>query len=64
MIKEAEQFTNEDKKVKERVDVKNSVDDYVHLRRVAVEGPSDNKGLIDKLNSDEKEKIDGALKDG
>merc|ERR1711896_80691 len=64
MIKEAEQFADEDKKVKERVDAKNAFDGYLHSMRSAVEGSGDNKGLSEKLDSDEKEKILDALKDG
>merc|ERR1712203_43920 len=64
MIKEAEQYADEDKKVKERVDAKNAFDGYVHSMRSAVEGSGDNKGLSEKLDDDEKEKIMDALKDG
>merc|ERR1719161_2902239 len=64
MIKEAEQFADEDKKVKERVDAKNAFDGYVHSMRSAVEGSGDNKGLSEKMDEDEKEKIQDALKDG
>merc|ERR1711896_108416 len=64
MIKEAEEFADEDKKVKERVDAKNAFDGYLHSMRSAVEGSGDNKGLSEKLDSDEKEKILDALKDG
>merc|ERR1712094_34614 len=64
MIKEAEQFADEDKKVKERVDAKNAFDGYVHSMRSAVEGSGENKGLSEKLDSEEKEKIMDALKDG
>merc|ERR1711865_196312 len=64
MIKEAEQFADEDKKVKERVDAKNSFDGYLHSMRSAAEGSGDNKGLSEKLDSDEKEKIADAIKDG
>merc|ERR1739849_39030 len=64
MIKEAEQFADEDKKVKERVDAKNAFDGYVHYMRSAVEGSGENKGLSEKLDSEEKEKIMNALKDG
>merc|ERR1711907_341597 len=64
MIKEAEQFADEDKKVKERVDAKNAFDGYIHSMRGAVEGSGDNKGLSEKIDSDEKEKIMDALKDG
>merc|ERR1712228_949584 len=44
MIKEAEQFADEDKKVKERVDAKNAFDGYIHSMRSATEGSGDNKG--------------------
>merc|ERR1712195_336503 len=64
MIKEAEQFAEEDKKVKERVDAKNALDGYLHSMRSAAEGSGDNKGLSEKLESDEKEKIMDAIKDG
>merc|ERR1712146_780779 len=64
MIKEAEQFADEDKKVKERVDAKNAFDGYVHSMRSAVEGSGENKGLSEKMDDDEKEKIMDALKDG
>merc|ERR1711988_1196955 len=57
MIKEAEQFADEDKKVKERVDAKNAFDGYLHSMRSAVEGSGDNKGLSEKLDSDEKKKF-------
>merc|ERR1711862_886126 len=64
MINEAEQFADEDKKVKERVDAKNAFDGYMHSMRSATEGSGDNKGLSEKMDSDEKEKIMDALKDG
>merc|ERR1712093_875167 len=64
MIKEAEQFADEDKKVKERVDAKNAFDGYLHSMRSAVEGSGENKGLSEKLDSEEKEQIMDALKDG
>merc|ERR1719473_2216385 len=64
MIKEAEQFADEDKKEKERVDAKNSFDGYIHSMRSATEGSGDNKGLSEKMDSEEKEQILDALKDG
>merc|ERR1712061_623189 len=64
MIKEAEQFADEDKKVKERVDAKNAFDGYLHSMRSATEGSGENKGLSEKLDSEEKEQIMDALKDG
>merc|ERR1719484_444828 len=53
MIREAEEFAEEDKLAKERIDARN-----------AVEGSGDNKGLGDKMDEDEKETIDDAIKDG
>merc|ERR1712187_971862 len=53
-----------EKKVKERVDAKNAFDGYIHSMRSATEGSGDNKGLSEKMDSDEKEKILDALKDG
>merc|ERR1719316_2365006 len=64
MIKEAEQFADEDKKVKERVDAKNAFDGYIHSMKSATEGSGENKGLSEKMDSEEKEKIMDALKDG
>merc|ERR1719428_1898089 len=64
MIKEAEQYADEDKKVKERVDAKNAFDGYLHSMKSAAEGSGENKGLSEKLDDDEKETIDDAIKDG
>merc|ERR1712139_134636 len=64
MIKEAEQFADEDKKVKERVDAKNAFDGYLHSMRSAAEGSGENKGLSEKMDDDEKEQIMEAIKDG
>merc|ERR1712098_72728 len=64
MIKEAEQFADEDKKVKERVDARNAFDGYLHAMRSSAEGSGENKGLSEKLDSDEKEQIMDAIKDG
>merc|ERR1711977_236500 len=64
MIREAEEFAEEDKKVKERVDAKNSFDGYLHSMKSAAEGSGENKGLSEKLESDDKEKIMDAIKDG
>jgi len=64
MIKDAEQFADEDKKVRERVDAKNAFDGYLHSMRSAAEGSGDNKGLSEKLDDDEKEQIGEAIRDG
>jgi len=64
MVEEAEQFAEEDKKVKERVDAKNAFENYMHSMRSTTEGSGDNKGLSEKLDDEEKEQIKTALKDG
>jgi len=64
MIQEAEQFADEDRLTKERIDAKNAMDGYLHSMRSATEGSGDNKGLSEKMDSEEKEKILDALKDG
>jgi len=64
MIKDAETFADEDKKVKERVDARNAFDGYLHSLKTAVEGSGDNKGLSEKLDDDEKESINEQLKEG
>merc|ERR1719454_2596195 len=64
MIKDAETYADEDKKVKERVDAKNAMDGYLHSMKSATEGSGENKGLSEKMEEEEKEKIMDALKDG
>jgi heat shock protein 5 len=59
MIEEAEQFADEDKKTKERIDAKNAMDNYLHSMTKAVE-----ESLKDKLDDDEKEEITEAVKEG
>jgi len=59
MIEEAEMFADEDKKTKERVDARNALDNYLHSMTKAVED-----SLKDKLDEEEKEEIQTAVKDG
>jgi len=59
MIKEAEEFADEDKKVKERIDAKNAFDGYLHSLKSAVEG-----SLADKIDDEDMEKIKEAMEDG
>merc|ERR1719161_2221509 len=64
MIKEAEEFAEEDKLVKERVDARNAFDNYLHSMKSAIEGSGDNPGMGDKMDEDEKETVFDAIKDG
>jgi len=64
MIREAEEYADEDKKVKERIDAKNAFDGYMHSLKGAVEGTGDNKGLSEKMDEEDKEKVKEAMEDG
>merc|ERR1711968_31928 len=55
MIREAEEFAEEDKLAKERIDARNAFDGYIHSMKSAVEGSGDNKGLGEKMDEDEKD---------
>merc|ERR1711939_579455 len=50
--------------VKARVDAKNAFDNYLHSMKSAVEGSGDRPGLGEKMDEDEKETVDEAVKDG
>lgn len=60
MVQEAEEFAEEDKKVKERIDARNSLETYTYNMKSQI---NDKDKLADKLESDEKEKIETAVKD-
>ncbi|PON92857.1 Heat shock protein 70 family [Trema orientale] len=60
MVKEAEEFAEEDKKVKEKIDARNSLETYVYNMKNQI---NDKDKLADKLESDEKEKIETATKE-
>lgn len=60
MVKEAEEFAEEDKKVKEIVDARNKLETYIYNMRSTIE---DKDKLADKIDSDDKEKIEAALKE-
>merc|ERR1711862_54041 len=61
MIREAEEFEDEDRKVKERVDARNAFESYLHSMRTAAEGSGHDKGLSEKLEPEEKDSIKDAL---
>jgi heat shock protein 5 len=64
MIKEAEESAESDKALREKVDARNAFDSYLYSMRATVEGSGENKGLSDKLDSDEKSTIKEAIRDG
>jgi len=60
MLHDAEQFAEEDKIAKEKVDARNSLDSYVHQMKNNVEDP---EKLAKKLSDDDKETVQNAVKE-
>jgi heat shock protein 5 len=59
MGREAEEFAEEDKKVKERIDAKNGLEGYLNNLKNTLD--DDEKGLADKLSEEDKEELTGAI---
>ncbi|KAJ9681903.1 hypothetical protein PVL29_018002 [Vitis rotundifolia] len=60
MVKEAEEFAEEDRQVKERIDAKNKLEIYLYSMRATI---NDRDKLADKIDSEDKEKVEAALKE-
>eukprot|EP00741_Cyanophora_paradoxa_P021644 tig00000241_g20891.t1 len=60
MVKEAEEFAEEDKKVRNRVEKKNSLEQYIYSMKNTI---NDKEKLGDKISEEDKETIETALKD-
>jgi len=60
MVAEAEEFAEEDKMVKERIDARNSLETYCYNMKNTV---SDSDKLADKLDEDDKATIEEAIKE-
>ncbi|KAI3448302.1 hypothetical protein Pfo_004967 [Paulownia fortunei] len=59
-VREAEEFAEEDRKVKERIEARNKLETYIFNMKSSI---NDNDKFADKIESDDKEKIENALKD-
>merc|ERR1711967_37267 len=59
MVQEAEEFAEEDKKVKARIDAKNGLEGYLYNLKNTLE--DDEKGLSDKLSEEDKEELDNTI---
>merc|ERR1712071_749979 len=55
MVREAEEFAEEDKKVKERIDSRNGLESYVYNLKNQLD--DDEKGLADKLSPEDKKEL-------
>merc|ERR1711912_65783 len=61
MVQEAEEYAEEDKKMKERVDKRNSLEAYAYRLRNSIN--DEEKGVGDKLEDDDKETLEEAIKE-
>ncbi|KAJ8603068.1 hypothetical protein CTAYLR_006663 [Chrysophaeum taylorii] len=59
MVREAEEYADEDKKVKERIDARNSLESYLYNLKNTLD--DDEKGVADKLAADDKEELDSTI---
>ena len=57
MVREAEEYADEDRKIRERVEAKNQAESMIHSVQKSVEE------MGDKLDASEKSNIDAAVKD-
>jgi len=60
MIRDAEKFADQDKALKEKIDAKNSLENYVYTMRNTIE---DKEKLADKIGDEDKSKIKEALQE-
>merc|ERR1740130_706578 len=61
MVQEAEEFAEEDKKVKDKIEARNALENYVYSVKNTL-GDSE-KGVADKIGDDDKETIEKALEE-
>jgi endoplasmic reticulum chaperone BiP len=59
MIREAEEFAEEDRKVKERVDARNGLESYLYNLKNTLD--DDEKGLADNLKPSDKKELQDAI---
>jgi endoplasmic reticulum chaperone BiP len=55
MVREAEEFAEDDKKVKERIDARNGLESYLYNLKNTLE--DEEKGLADKLTAEDKKEM-------
>lgn len=58
MVAEGEKFAEEDKALKEKIDAKHQLENYIYQMRNTIE---DKEKLADKIDADDKSKISDAL---
>jgi heat shock protein 5 len=60
MVKEAEQFADQDKEAKAKIDAKNALESYIYSMKNSIE---DTEKLANKLDDDDKQTIKSAIED-
>ena len=55
MVREAEEFAEEDKKVKERIDARNGLESYLYNLKNTLD--DDEKGVADKISAEDKKEL-------
>merc|ERR1712070_943889 len=61
MVQEAEEFQEEDKKVRDKIEARNQLENYVYSMKNTLSDSE--KGVADKIGDDDKETIEKALED-
>lgn len=61
MLREAEEFAEQDKLAKERIDARQALDNYIYSVKSSMNDEGKLKG---KLSSDDEEALNEAIKDG
>lgn len=61
MVNEAEEFAEQDRIAKERIDARNGLESYLYSMRNTIDDP---EKLANKISEDDKDKIREAIKDG
>merc|ERR1711907_213207 len=59
MVKEAEEYAEEDKKIKERIDARNGLESYLYNLKNTLE--DDEKGVADNISDEDKEELDSII---
>lgn len=61
MVQEAEEFAEEDKRTKQKVDARNALEGYCYNLKNSLE--DEEKGIADKISEEEKESLEEAIKE-
>merc|ERR1711871_249513 len=61
MVREAEEFAEEDKKTKDRIDSRNGLESYLYQLKNSLE--DDEKGIADKIDESDKEALEESIRE-